>query len=189
MSSRRAGHGTDDLSCKLLGVDKHDCLCRQLLRGVSACCGEIITQDCIAGSASSGTSNDRPSRSTRRPVNDGGSSGYRPEFRWAIIRCSPPPVREWAAVVAHDVERPDVEVLDAIPFVQIVEGSPLAQCPAHKPPGVASVPCGWRANSRFNIGGELCQAQEVISVDARERSPVTGRHLLRIPSRGPAASR
>ena len=46
MLFRRAGHGPDDLSGKLFGVDEHDCFCRQLLRGAGACCREIITQDC-----------------------------------------------------------------------------------------------------------------------------------------------
>src|SRR6202042_3158749 len=51
-----------------------------------------------------------------------------PEFRRAVIRCPPPPVREWP-VAALGVERPDVEVLDAIRSVQIVEGSPPDTAP------------------------------------------------------------
>jgi hypothetical protein len=40
-----------------------------------------------------------------------------PEFRRAVIRCPPPPVRE-GSVAALGAERPDVEVLDAIRSVQ-----------------------------------------------------------------------
>ena len=58
-----------------------------------------------------------------------------PEFRPAVIRCPPPPIRE-RPVAAFGVERPDVEVLDAIRSVQIVERSSLTQRPAHEPPGV-----------------------------------------------------
>jgi hypothetical protein len=68
-------------------------------------------------------------------------------------------------------------------------GQPLTQRPAHEPAGVAPrTPRVTREQSCFDIRSERSQSQEIIPADARERSPLTGRHLSRIPSRRPAAS-
>jgi hypothetical protein len=188
MSLRGTGLRPDDLTGELFGIDEDDRFCRQFSRRAGPRCKEIVTQNfCRFGVK-------RHVERSPEQIDATACERWRviwisPEFRPAVIRCPPPPVREWP-VAASGVERPDVEVLDAIRSVQIVEGSPLAQRPAHEPAGVAPrTPRVAREQSCFDIRSELGQSQEIIPVDARERSPVMGRHLSRIPSRDPAASR
>ena len=95
-----------------------------------------------------------------------------PEFRPAVIRCPPPPIREWP-VAALGVERPDVEVLDAIRSVQIVEGSPLTQRPAQSGRRSAPHPAGdartvllrHPQRARPAAGGHSCRCARAIASD------------------------
>jgi hypothetical protein len=187
MSLRGTGLRPDDLTGELFGVDEHDRFCRQFFRRAGPRCREIVMQNFGRFGVK------RHVERSPEQIDATACERWRviwisAEFRPAVIRCPPPPIREWP-VAALGVERPDVEVLDAIRSVQIVEGSPLTQRPAHEPAGVAPrTPRVAREQSCFDIRSEVGQSQEVIPVDARERSPLMGRHLSRIPFRGPAAS-
>jgi hypothetical protein len=55
----------------------------------------------------------------------------------AEVRRSPPPGRE-GAIVVFGVERPDVEIFDAVLSVHKVQGSTLAYCTAQKAVGITS---------------------------------------------------
>ena len=78
MPARSAGR-PDDRPGQRPGTDEHDRLGSQLPRQDGPRGRQVFAQD-PAGSAFGGTSRERPGRSTRRPVNDSGSPGQRPNF-------------------------------------------------------------------------------------------------------------
>ena len=67
------------------------------------------------------------------------------------------------------VEGPDVEVLDAGPAVQVMQGGTLAQRPADKPACVAPrTPRAAREQPGLGLSGERGQPQQVLDVDASQ---------------------
>jgi hypothetical protein len=121
-----------------------------------------------AGSAPGETGSERPRRSTRCPVNRGGSPGYRPNFEGpkSVFRASG---RE-RPVVKLGVEGPDVEVLDAVLPVHVVDRSALAQGPAQQAAGIAAGTLRVVFEELgLGIGGQRGKAQKVSYVDTGQR--------------------
>jgi hypothetical protein len=137
MSLRGTGFRPDDLTGELFGVDEDGRFCWQFFRRAGPRCKEIVTQNFGRFGVKQ-----HVERSPKQ-IDATACERWRviwisPEFRPAVIRCPPPPIRE-CPVAALGVERPDVEVLDAIRSVQIVEGSDCGiLIVSHKPIMIAA---------------------------------------------------
>jgi len=91
------------------------------------------------------------------------------ELRGAEVPRSAPPGRE-RPVVILGVEGPDVEFLDAVLPVHIVQGSALAQGPAHQTAGIAARTARIALEELgLGIGGQRDEAQKVSYLDMGQR--------------------
>ncbi len=131
-----ASGGPHDLASAVLRVNEYYCFGRQGLRRISLSGGEVAPKDiCRVGAWLGGKRAAEkiyaPARVTRR------ITGVSAELRGAEVPRSTPPRRK-EPVVVLGIEGPDVEVLDAVPFVHVVQRSALAQGPAQEAAGVSA---------------------------------------------------
>ena len=158
-----ASGGPYDLASAVLRVDEYYCLGRQGFRRVSPPGGEVAPKGIcrvgawLGGKRAAGKFY-APARVTRR------ITGVPAELRGAEVPRSTPPRRE-GPVVILGIEGPDVEVLDAVPFVHVVQGSALAQGPAQEAAGVPARP--------LRVPPEQLRSASAASAASRSRSAIS----------------
>lgn len=168
--ARVASGGPHDLASAVLRVNEYYCFGRQSFRRASPAGGEVPPKDvCRVGAWLGGQRATEkiyaPTRVTRR------ITGVSAELRGAEIPRSAPPRRK-GPVVILGIEGPDVEVLDAVPFVHVVQGSALAQGPAQRRPAYRPDPYGFRRNSSASASAAstASRSRSAISIRANDRS-------------------
>jgi hypothetical protein len=165
--SSRAGGGPHDLASAVLRVNEYYCFGRQSFRRVSPPGGEVAPKDiCRVGAWLGGKRATEkiyaPTRVTRR------ITGVSAERRRAEVPRSTPPRRKGPAVILG-IEGPDVEVLDAVPFVHVMQGRALAQGPAQEAAGVPAGPLRLPPEQlRLGLGGQRGESKQVGYFDPRQ---------------------
>src|ERR1017187_1237505 len=167
MSGLGDGPGPDDRAAELLRVDKYYCLRCQCSGGGGSGGGQVCADG--GGRVSINW------HGKRSPEEVHASAGERwrvvgipSKFRRAVVSGSPPAVRK-RAVAVRGVERPDVEILDAVLLVHVMEGGTLAQSPAQQSASVAPGSV-WMA-AKYSGLGLSCQSRQAVEVgpvDARQ---------------------
>ena len=163
-----AASGPYDFACAVLRVDQYHGLGRQSLRRVSSLSGEIAPNGiCRVGA---GCDRKRAPKKINAPAGvTRRVAGVSAELRGAEVPRSSPPSREGPAAMLG-VERPDIEVLDAVFLVHIVQGSALAQRPAQETTGISSGAVRIPPEQLgLCVGGQRGESKQVSHLDPRQR--------------------
>jgi hypothetical protein len=162
-----ASGGPHDLASAVLRVNEYYCFGRQSFRRVSPSGDEIAPKDiCRIGAWLGGKRATEkiyaPTRVTRR------ITGVSAELRGAEVPRSAPPRRK-GPVVILGIEGPDVEVLDAVLFVHVMQGSALAQGPTQEAAGVSAGPSRLPPEqARLGLGSQRGESKQVGYFDPRQ---------------------